>query len=204
MFAATSGKRITAMLLAAMLLSVLASCGGGETVEETTAAENAVQKTAAETEETRYTADYLPAVTYDGYQYRIISYDEYPAHVEELTGEVIDDAIFERNTLIEETYDIAIVQELYPFTEYTKVTDLMTNAGRAQSDDFDLATLVFRGAYYAVLEGTAPAASSLPVADLSQPWYIQSTNEGLTIDGVTLLGFTAFDINPGGTGLIFN
>ena len=81
MFAATSGKRITAMLLAAMLLSVLASCGGGETVEETTAAENAVQETAAETEETRYTADYLPAVTYDGYQYRIISYDEYPAHV---------------------------------------------------------------------------------------------------------------------------
>ena len=204
MFAVSSKKCMTVMLLAAMLLSVLASCGGGETTEDTTAADNTVQETAAETEETRYVADYLPDVTYDGYQYRIISYDEYPAHVEELTGEVIDDAIFERNTLIEETYNIDIAQELYPFTEYEKVTTLVTNAGRAQSDDFDLATMVFRGAYYSVLEGTVPAASSLPVADLTQPWYIQSTNEGLTIDGVTLLGFTAFDINPGGTGLIFN
>ena len=203
----TNRKHTFAMLLAALLLTVsaLTACGGGESAEET-AGETTAQaaETTAETEETKYVADYLPDVTYDGYQYRIISYDEYPAHVEELTGEVIDDAIFARNTLIEETYDIEILQELYPFTEYTKVTDLMTNAGRAQSDDFDLATLVFRGAYYAVLEGTAPAASSLPIADLTQPWYIQSTNDGLTIDGVTLLGFTAFDSNPGGTGLIFN
>ena len=176
MFTSTFKKHMTAMLLAALLLSVLASCGGGETAEDTTAADNTVQETTAETEEIKYVADYLPDVTYDGYQYRIISYDDYPAHVEELTGEVIDDAIFERNTLIEETYDIDIVQELYPFTEYEKVTTLVTNAGRAQSDDFDLATMVFRGAYYSVLEGTAPAASSLPVADLTQPWYIQSTN----------------------------
>ena len=194
---------LAALLLAVMTLPVLTACGDSEA--ETAAAEQTgTDTTAAEPEETAYKADYLPDVTYDGYVYRIISYEEYPAHVEELTGEVIDDAIFQRNTLIEETYDINISQELYPFTDYSKVTDLMTNAGRAQSDDFDLATLVFRGAYYGVLEGTIPAASSLPVADLTQPWYIQSTNEGVTIDGVTLLGFTAFDINPGGTGLIFN
>ncbi|MBQ8641544.1 MAG: hypothetical protein IJ480_04945 [Clostridia bacterium] len=204
MFAVSRKKTIIAALLLAMLITpVLTACG--EETAETTAPEETVQETvAAEPEETGYRADYLPDVTYDGYQYRIISYDEYPAHVEEITGEVVDDAIFQRNTLVEETYDIEIVQELYPFTEYSKVTDLMTNAGRAQSDDFDLATLTFRPAYYAVLEGTSPAASSLPVADLTQPWYIQSTNDGLTIDGVTLLGFTAFDINPGGTGLIFN
>lgn len=197
-------NRVFAILLAALMTaSVLTGCGGGETADETAAADTAVQ-TESETEPEKFAADYLPQVSYDGYQYRIISYDEYPAHVEELTGEVIDDAIFQRNTLIEETYGIEIVQELYPFTEYDKVTTLMTNAGRAQSDDFDLATLVFRAAYYAVLEGTAPAASSLPVADLSQPWYVRSVNEGLTIDGVTLLGFTAFDLNPGGKGLLFN
>ncbi|MBE6614177.1 MAG: hypothetical protein E7631_02600 [Ruminococcaceae bacterium] len=198
-------KALAAILALFLAASALTACGGGETAEKTAAEETAVQETqAAETEETRYVADYLPNVTYDGYQYRIISYDEYPAHVEELTGEVIDDAIFERNALVEETYNIEFMQELYPFTEYDKVTALMTNAGRAQSDDFDLATLVFRAAYYAVLEGTAPAASSLPIADLSQPWYVRSVNEGLNIDGVTLLGFTAFDLNPGGKCLLFN
>jgi len=199
----TEKRILAALLLMALTLPVLTACGDSAN-DPQTAEQTGTDTAAAETEETAYKADYLPDVTYDGYVYRIIAYEEYPAHTEELTGEVIEDAIFQRNSLIEETYDINISQELYPFTDYTKVTDLMTNAGRAQSDDFDLATLVFRGAYYAVLEGTAPAASSLPVADLTKPWYIQSTNEGLTIDGVTLLGFTAFDINPGGTGLIFN
>ncbi|MBR4959758.1 MAG: hypothetical protein IKY52_02560 [Clostridia bacterium] len=199
----TEKRILAALLLTALALPVLTACGDSANDPQTTE-QTGTDTAAAETEETAYKADYLPDVTYDGYVYRIIAYEEYPAHTEELTGEVIEDAIFQRNSLIEETYDIDISQELYPFTDYTKVTDLMTNAGRAQSDDFDLATLVFRGAYYAVLEGTAPAASSLPVADLTKPWYIQSTNEGLTIDGVTLLGFTAFDSNPGGTGLIFN
>lgn len=199
-------SRTITMLLAALLLaSSLVSCGSNTmettpTISQTDPAPDNVETAEA----TAYKADYLPDTTYDGYQYRIISYDEYPAHVEEMTGEVVDDAIYERNTLIEETYDIQFVQELFPFTEYEKVTTLMTNAGRAQSDDFDLATLVFKAAYYAVLEGTAPVASSLPIADLTQPWYLQSTNDCLTIDGITLLGFTAFDLNPGGQALIFN
>lgn len=199
----TSKQMLMLLLTALLATSALTSCG--TTSEETTqSTTNSNTEAVAETEETSYHANYLPDVTYDGYQYRIISYDEYPAHVEEMTGEVIDDAIFERNSLIEETYDIDIAQELYPFTEYEKVTTLMTNAGRAQSDDFDLATLVFKGAYYAVLEGISPAASTLPYADLSQPWYLQSVNDGLTIDGITLLGFTAFDLNPGGKGILFN
>ncbi len=198
-------RTVTLLLAALLLTSSLVSCGGSTTETTSTNSQTGSTANSAETaEETGYKADYLPDVSYDGYQYRIISYDEYPAHVEEMTGEVIDDAIYQRNTLIEETYDIQFVQELYPFTEYEKVTALMTNAGRAQSDDFDLATLVFKAAYYAVLEGTAPVASSLPIADLTQPWYLRSTNDCLTIDGITLLGFTAFDLNPGGQAIIFN
>ncbi len=192
------------ILLALLLASAtMASCGGEST--ETTA-DTAAATAAAETEpeETKHVADYLPDADYNGYEYRIVEYEEWPAHVDEPSGDVVDDAVYQRNTLIEETYNISFVPTTYLFTDYEKVTTLVQNAGRAQSDDFDLASLVFRGAYNNVLEGFVPAASQMPVIDMSKPWHNQVTNDGITIDGVALLDFTAFDMNPGGSGLLFN
>jgi len=195
-------KRIFLMLLAALLCtSAFASCGG-ETETDTT-----VQTAAAETEaetEFRYKADYLPDVTYDGYTYRIHAYEENPAHVDEPSGDIIDDAIYQRNILIEEQYDIAFEQTLIPYTEYEKASEFMRNAGRAQSDDTDLCYLGFRNAYNLVLEGYIPTSSSLPIIDLSQPWYMQVLNDSLTIDGVTLIAYSAMDTHPGGTCIFFN
>ena len=194
-------KRIFILLLTAMLTTpFLTACGGGET--ETTA-----QTTAAETEaetEFRYTADYLPDVTYDGYAYRIHAFEENPAHVDEPSGDIVDDAIYQRNMLIEEQYDITFEQTLYPYTDYTKVSEFVRNAGRAQSDDTDLAYMSFRDTYNLVLEGFVPTASSLPVIDLSQPWYLTSLNDSITIDGITLMAYSAMDTHPGGTCVFFN
>ena len=68
----------------------------------------------AETEEeTAYTADYLPDVSYDGYEYRIIEYEEYLLYQEEATGSVMDDAIYQRNLLAEEKFDINITSKKY-------------------------------------------------------------------------------------------
>ncbi len=197
--------KFLAILLALLLASAsMAACGGATT--ETTADTASTTTAAAETapEETKYVADYLPDVDYNGYEYRIVEYEEWPAHVDEPSGDVVDDAIYQRNTLIEETYNISFTTTPYLFTDYGQVTTLVQTAGRAQSDDFDLATVVFRGAYQNVLEGYVPVASSLPVIDMSKPWHNQVTNDGLTIDGVALLDFTAFDMNPGGSGMIFN
>ncbi len=195
-------KRIFLMLLAALLCtSAFASCGG-ETETDTTA-QTAAAETEAETE-FRYKADYLPDVTYDGYTYRIHAYEENPAHVDEPSGDIIDDAIYQRNILIEEQYDIAFEQTLIPYTEYEKASEFMRNAGRAQSDDTDLCYLGFRNAYNLVLEGYIPTSSSLPIIDLSQPWYMQVLNDSLTIDGVTLIAYSAMDTHPGGTCIFFN
>ena len=80
----------------------------------------------------------------------------------------------------------------------------MTNAGRAQSDDFDLAKLVFRHAFAGVTSGYIPAASNMPVIDMTKPWYVQKMNEKMVVDGVAMLAYTTFDKNPGGASIIFN
>ena len=195
-------KRIFVLLFAAMLCaSSLTACGGGEA--ETTGQTTTAAETEAETE-FRYAADYLPKVTYDGYSYRIHAFEENPAHADEPSGDIIDDAIYQRNMLIEEQYDISFDQTLYPYTDYTKVSEFIRNAGRAQSDDTDLAYMSFRDTYNLVLEGYVPAASSLPVVDLTQPWYMQVINDSLTVDGITLMAYSAMDTNPGGTCIFFN
>ncbi|MCR5264927.1 MAG: hypothetical protein K6D94_13700 [Clostridiales bacterium] len=200
--------RYAASTLAALLAvtSVMVSCGEkAAAVTAETKAETVI--TEAETEDSSYHADFLPDADYGGYKFRILGYsDSYPPDIEAETGAMIDDTIYRRNRIIEEKYNIEIVPKLYLFTDYPQITDAVTKAGRAQSDDFDLACMVFRGAYNAVLEGNVPPATALPVVDLDagRPWYNNSMNESITIDGVGLICYTAFDNYPSGGCLIFN
>ncbi len=205
-----SKDKLTALLLALLLCApIFASCGSdtspAETVGEAVGEAAAAPAAEAEPEEeTSYTADYLPDVTYDGYEYRIIEYNEYPLHQEEVTGSVIDDAIYERNLLAEEKFDINITATQYPYANWSEVGSLLRQAGMAQTDDYDLYFVVFADAYTALTEGAVPPASSLPYTDPSQPWYYHAINEGMNINGIMLMAYTAFDKNPGGKCLVFN
>ena len=190
-----------------LLSAVLLSCGteSSDPTAATTPADHT--ETAIIEAETEYHADYLPDADYNGYEFRVIGYsDSYPVDFEKETGAIIDDAIYRRNRKVEEEYNIKIKATQYPFTNYTEVSSIFTKAGRAQSDDFDLAALIFSDAYDAVLEGLAPTASNLPIVDLTanRPWYQNSINESVTISGVGLLCYTAYDTYPGGGCLIFN
>ncbi len=194
-----------ALFLALLLcVSGLASCGGEDTAAPEAEGETIAETVAETEEETAYAADYLPDVTYEGYEYRIIEYEEYLLHQEELTGSVIDDAIYQRNMLAEERFDINITSTRYPYAKYGEVGKLLKQAGRAQTDDYDLYFVVFADAYSALIEGAMPPASSLPYTDPTRPWYYHAINEGMSIDGIMLMAYTAFDKNPGGKCLVFN
>ena len=195
-------------LPALFLLSALLISCGGEASTTTSDRNNTAPATEAVTEDTGYRAEYLPDVDYNGYEFRVIGYsDSYPPVVEKETGAIIDDAIFRRNQKVEEQYNIKLTPTMYPFTDYLKVSEFVAKAGRAQSDDFDLANMIFRDAYNGVLEGIIPPATALPIVDLEaddRPWYNQSMNESITIDGVGLFCYTAFDNYPSGGCLFFN
>lgn len=204
----TRSKRWLTLCLAAMLLlTAFSSCNKTENAPESARTNDttaSADTTPAETEPERYVADYLPDVKYDGYVYRIVDYEEYPLHCEEATGSVIDDAIYERNLLAAEKFDIQFTRTTYPYAKFSEVGAMLKQSGRAQSDDYDLYFVVFPDAYTALSEGAMPPASALPYTDPSKPWYYRAVNEGLCIDGVQLMAYTAFDKNPGGKCLIFN
>jgi len=105
-------------LILAMLL--LASCGSGTTEEtnavqeQDTAAAVQEQDTAATETETQTPLEKLNSLTFEGSTYRIAAMDKmadvYPNYMaaSEMTGELLNDTAFQRNTQVEEMFDITL------------------------------------------------------------------------------------------------
>ncbi len=100
---------ISIALLAAMLLASCSADSTGETTD--TAAETTANlETEATPEETEYAPD-LPDVTFSGEDFRVLyrigthAYNGTDIFAAELNGEVINDAVYNRNIDLEEQYD---------------------------------------------------------------------------------------------------
>ena len=147
-------SRYAALFLSLLLLA--ASCSESGTNPEETAptsggnTEPSVEEIAPEetTDGREQYAPDLPEQNYDGFNFRIMSRDDsmhtYPVHtrdllVEELTGAALNDAVFARNTKIEDAYNIKVV--LYTENETVSETtpnNLVEASVMADSDDYDM------------------------------------------------------------------
>jgi len=197
-------KHITLLLVAAMLLSAFTACG--QTAEQETAA---VQETAAaetvETE-TELTAE-LPDVFYDGYTYTILTMKDYSARyhltAEEMSGEPLNDATYDRNAKIQERLGVEIATH-----ENDGVAAVLRNAVSAGDTTFDmvlphpnanagLTAMVSGGLLFNLYE--------LPVADWDKPWWNQSALEALSIGDTAFLTVGDYAVTCQGVGaLVFN
>ncbi|MCR4906952.1 MAG: hypothetical protein K6A33_12850, partial [Clostridiales bacterium] len=110
-------KRFAALLLALILL--LASCSERADLPEESAGESAVPgETAAETaapltemEKRAQVTDTLPAKDFGGMQFRISTKrgTMYEIDTDEMTGDILNDALYDRNLRIEERFNTEIV-----------------------------------------------------------------------------------------------
>jgi hypothetical protein len=132
-----------------------------------------------------YKADYLPDIKFDGYDFRMVAPSLYGLYVsadcEEETGDTLNDAIYKRNRLIENRYDINIRQIDGP--DWPDCVSAFNKSVMANSDDFDLCMLISREAWAACLKGTVMPLGNLPYCDITQPWYIKETNKEISING---------------------
>ncbi len=184
-------KHIATLLLAAMLLS-LTACG--ETATETTA--DTTDTTAAETttettaEEARLAMpDDLPEVQYDGAGFRVLCYDHtsWLMTVEELTGDVVDDAIYNRNMTVAERFDIDLTYE--SIDSYGNASTTVKSSVQAGDDNFQLAAYHFIQMGRDLQSGVFLNLNDVPHINFDKPWWSDTTVEDMTYKGVTFLGF---------------
>ncbi len=140
-------KKIFAWLLAAlMLIPGLVSCSeSGTNAEETDPAAAPAAETAAPEEEEPEmgldTAKLLYADrNYEGYNYRIADrasgdWMTFDVYSEEITGEVINDSVYNRNVVLEDTMNIKIVE-----CPFDGVTGNVKTSITAAADDYDIFT----------------------------------------------------------------
>ena len=186
-------KKILICLLALLTcMPVLSACGSGTPTETTGTAEgeNAAEETVeTETEDPRANyPDTLPELDFQGadvvFHVRGETDNQKEIYMEEMTGDPVYDAVYERNQMVEERLNTSINIVVGGAWDQYDQTIGEIRASIAASD----------GAYDAIsgwsaripvlsLEGLFLDLNTIPHINLEQPWWNSSVTEELQIAG---------------------
>lgn len=184
-------KKTTALVLALLiLLSSCSSGGNGEsesTKENTSTSDTTTDSgTAAETpeSETKLMPD-IPEATYDGYTYKILSWKEgYPTerdlYAEGMTGETINDSVYQRNQTIESRYGITLETDFEPLGSYSS---FVVKVMKTKEDNYQI--IYSRGIEFGsfVKQGYFRDITQLDYIELDKPWWDKNSVSSLSISG---------------------
>ena len=179
------------LLLAAMLLPSFAACSEGteNAGEETAEVQANTPAEAQEPEEEEPemgldTAKLLYADrNYDGYNYRIADrasgdWMTFDVAAEELTGEVINDAVYNRNIVLEDTMKIKIVE-----VPTEGVTNTVKNSITAAADDYDIFTDGLNSLASVVTQHYILDFNTVSTIHPENAWWDQALYKDLSVGG---------------------
>lgn len=177
-------QTLAVLLLAAALLGT--SCGGGTTTTaETTGGETEAQTAAETLSPLDQTVAALPEKDYGGYEFTImdrstdhIPWETYDVYAESENGDAINDAVYQRNRVLEELYNIKIVESPIQYP-----TDNMQKLIIAGDDSID----VFMDGLNALTKLTTGNMlydyNEIPEIQLDQHWWDQQMRTELSVNG---------------------
>ena len=175
------------IILVIMSAVILSACDGGDTGttanDDPTAADPSdTGGTTAEAEEVDPRQAILdmwsyPDVDFDGHDFRVMirgqrcEWDSQDIVAEELTGAVVNDAVFNRNAEVEDALNITITGVWVP--EY-QMRDQLRRSVAAGDGSFDAVMMNFESLTNAMQQGMLVQLDDLNGIDLSFPWWDQS------------------------------
>lgn len=192
-------KHTWAIVLLAVLL-FLTACGGSVTPAETEATQaTAATTTATETTlpaETELPGPQIEAIDGGNTEFRVMvrSLDKtFP--ISELsaaapTGEVMNDAVYERNCFIEEKYNVKLVSQDGTATE---IREAMQQNIAAGDSTYDLYMPSIRNAFILTLEGKLVDVEDIPHVDIENPWWQTQMLDNFSISNTNF--FLVGDMN---------
>ncbi|MCL2816478.1 MAG: extracellular solute-binding protein [Oscillospiraceae bacterium] len=132
-------------------------------------------------------ADDLPEMDFNGYGFRILSRGpDYNVHwfakdiyAEEENGDPINDAVYRRNKIVEDRYNIKIVN----LPENGDLAPRALKSVKAGDDAFDMMCHGLSQINGLTTEGYLYDLITFPYIDLTKPWWDQKAVEQLTITG---------------------
>lgn len=187
---------LLALVLAVSSLAVFTSCGENvESDPKDTVSTNAnANGTVAEENETKYVAYDTVEKQKFGTEFVILSRDDMKEQyeVEKITGEILNDLIYERNTVVSEDLDIDIV--VIDGGDYGAVSSELVRQVTANDDDYDM----FTGHKVAFMNCATGNylydLNEITTMDLTAPYWDQACREDLSLMGKNFM--MTGDIDP--------
>ncbi len=181
-------KRLLAFLLAALMLIPFAACANDAppNISDTTAPEGSTQtpETTTAPEPTGPVPE-LPEVKFEGTELVFLSrpadathYNERWLDAQDMTGDIINDEIWKRNTYIEEKYGITIST-----VETDKPADSLASASMSNDDLYDVMYESFRNTGTSILSGHLYNIADFGYVNYDNPWWDSNSVEGLSYNG---------------------
>jgi len=150
----------------------------------------------------------LPDEDFGGYTLRVTSrgddWHAYPAHsrdiiaTDEAMGDIINDAVYERNLAVQERFNIEISLQTFP--ELTGdgeagAINAVKKAHAAGDDTFDLILghQIMMGT--AAMEGYFANWYDMPYIDMTKPWWDQEVKNNLSIGETTFLAMSDMSVS---------
>ena len=190
--------RTAVLLLAAALL--LPSCSaenpedrdpGTAAVENTDiSSPSAEAETAPETEED-FVTDSVPALDFGGVSVTMAGQATQGGNngldmwVEEINGDVVNDAIFNRNLAIAERFNVVIEEPL--MDNYTTISNTIKSMVTAGDSTYDFVLNQLAQTSADVLNGFAMNLNEIPYLDFDMRWYPADVKESAVLNGKLFL-----------------
>ena len=190
-------KAISSVLLAAIFVSMLASasCGnGGNPVETTSASDSTISDDTTTTVAEAKPVYKKPDKDFSGSAMDILLWNENSFSVEEETGDVIDDAVFARNSTVQDILGVDFTYDVRS-DDYSKWLNTLNSSILAGDNAYQLA-----GGYgYRLakdsLGGNFHNLENNAYIDFSNPWWPSNIIEAADLGGQMTLCFGNIDPN---------
>jgi len=206
-------KRIISLVLVLMMVLFAVACGAddaqkpAETTPKTPDTTAAPGSSAPAVTEPDYKPE-LPEVKFEGEQLVIVhrdplanTYKEYYLMAEEITGDLLNDAVYKRNTTMEEKYGIEIVNVIND-----KAHTAVSTAAQSQSDEYDLAFPQMMNIGSLCTSGYLYNLHNLDHVDFSKPYWDSNLDKDTTLYGklYAMVSDISLMTMLGTRGIIFN
>ena len=208
--------KLISILLAMLLALPMTGCSEDPAASadtEPTAAGETQAETEAETEETRLKPDIPETADYGGDEILFLHWmlEDWEPTVRasrdifaaELTGEAINDAVYNRNVAVESSYNVQIALEKMQLAQVDSAVNKAVTAGDDTYDVvyprlYEAASMYPKGYFINLLE--------VPYIDLEKPWWDAGSVESLTVMGKLPAVATSINVNDkdATVGLAFN
>lgn len=186
----------TSALTASLLLAAaMISCGTTEPAVTETQADTTADTAAVltETAEPELKPE-LPEKDFGGYEFNILNGNMsewmmiYTVDAAEETGDSLNDAIYRRNSAVEEQFNVSLVE-----INDTAAHTMAKKAVAAGDSNYDLLLTVKANALDLVLQNYLIDYADIPYIDTTAPWWVQGSMDSMSIANRVFYGISMFD-----------